>query len=122
MRIGKQLFSVFIDFVFLIIIFSIIISFIFITSRILYPGGNKENTLVIRTEKLSRNFDNSLKRNDTVYDTLTKRKLGEIKDLGREYDGDQFSFIITIDAKFTPKSESLRTKSLWFRYYTEKDN
>jgi hypothetical protein len=65
-------------------------------------------------------FRDVLQNNEEVYDTLTKRKVGEIREIKSENEGDKVSFIITIDADFTPRSESLRTKSLWFKYYTER--
>lgn len=86
----------------------------------LYPEGKSDSILVIRTEKMPIEFRDTLQKNEAVYDTLTKRKVGEIMEIRSEDEGGKITFIITIDAKFIPKSESLRTKTIWFKYYTER--
>ena len=120
MRFGKQLLSIFVDFLFLLTLFSIMVLSVFIIKNMLYPEGKGGSTLVIRTERMPIEFRNTIQKNEVIYDTLTKRKVGEIREIQSEYDADTVSYIITIDAKFTPRSESLRTKSLWFKYYTER--
>ncbi len=108
------------DFLFLSALFSIIVLSIFIFKNMLYPEGKSDKTIVVKTEKMPAEFEDTLKKNEAVYDTLTKRKVGEIREIKSEHDGGKISFIITIDAKFTPRSESLRTGTLWFKYYTER--
>ena len=120
MRFSKQLLSIFIDFIILTILFSLTFLSVFIFTNILYPEDKNNSTIVIKTERMPIEFRDVLQNNEEVYDTLTKRKVGEIREIKSENEGDKVSFIITIDADFTPRSESLRTKSLWFKYYTER--
>lgn len=113
---SKQLLSIFIDFLFLLIIFCFCI-FAFLTAKaILYPSEKAISSIIISTESMPVKFSNSIREGDTVYDTLTKRKIGEIKSIEKAYTADRVSFTIKINARSEPKSEALRTSSLWFRY------
>ncbi len=117
MRFSKQLLSVFVDFLFLTFLFFMIAASAIALRFLFYPKGETSEIIICTTEKLPLSFENTLSVNDTVYDPISKRKIGEIKNLKPIYDGERVKFIIEIDAKFKPKSDSLRTRSLWFRYY-----
>lgn len=121
MRFSKQLLSIFIDFLFLTIIFSVIILSVFAIKLLFNPTSDATGALVFETEPIPLKFEDALHENDVLYDTLTKRKVGEITEIKRVYIGDRVKFIIKTDASFTPKSESLRTSSLWFKYSLTED-
>ena len=118
MHISKHLLSIFADFLFSILIFTLLIAFVFVAKLILYPTDTGAMTLTLRTESMPRRFESVISEGDTVFDTLTKRAVGKIKHIERLYESDRVSFIIEIDARFKPKSESLRTPKLWF-FYTD---
>ena len=124
MHLSKQLLSLFVDFIILVLVFSLIVGFIFILKLLLYTDREPCNDITLLTESLPLRYENALKEGDSVYDTLTKREIGKIKSLKRTYDEDRVKFLIGIDAKFKPRSESVRTKRLWFNYrlIEEKEN
>lgn len=72
----------------------------------------------IVTEPLSDESRALLHVGDTVYDTLTKRRVGAISRLIVQDNG---SVAITIAAERTPRGSSLRTALVWFEY-TEENN
>ena len=117
MRFSKQLLAVFVDFLFLTVIFAILTFSIMAVKILFYPKGESAGVIICITESMPLRFEDRLSKNDIVYDTLSKRKVGEIKELQAIYSKDRVKFIIKIDAKFKPKSESFRTKNLWFRYH-----
>ena len=116
---SKQSFAIFIDFLVSIVLLSVVLAAVFITKLILYPNEIGESSLTVRTEYMPEEYRDDLSVGDTLYDTLTKRRVGEITEIAvNERDG-KIYFFVTIDAKSTPRSKSLRTKDLWFWFTAE---
>ena len=116
----KLLLSIFADFLFMIIAIAILISAIFISRSILYPQRSFAGELNIRTEYMPKEYKGELKVGSVLYDTLTKRRVGEIKALEEDENDGKIRFFITLDASFKPRSKSLRSDTLWF-YFAECD-
>ena len=118
---SKYLFAIFIDFVFIALIFSFVIGAVFLTNAFLYPEKNTPTSLLIRTEYMPSEYRGALSVGDEVFDTLTKRKVGLIREARISQRKDEICFYITIDANFTPCSRALRTKELWFYFAKENE-
>ena len=116
---SKLSFAIFIDFIFITILFSILCGAFFIGKQLLFPEDTAPSTLTVRTEFMPVEYTSELFLGDDVFDTLTKRKVGKITGISCEEDGDLVRFHITLDSKFTPRGRSLRTRRLWFYFARE---
>lgn len=121
MKFPRSLSGVILDFFILLIIFSVVLFSIAFCRSLLFRETSHPSELTFITEAMPIAFEGKISEGDTVYDTLTKRKLGTISTVERIYTGGRVKFIITTSASFTPRSDALRTKSLWFRVKLEKE-
>ena len=103
------------DFAALTLLFAAISFSVFFARLLLFGEAQKTGDIAIITETVPLYFDEKIKVGDTVYDTLTKRRVGVIKSVSREYSQDGVSFTITADASRRPSSDTLRTRELWFK-------
>ncbi len=116
MRNSKQLLSIFIDFIFLIS-FALCLCLIFLFGKyVLYRDFDKGGELYILTESTNKEYINDLSVGDTLFDTLTKRKIGTADHVKAISSEESVQFIISVKANYTPKSKALRTERLWFKY------
>ena len=111
--------SIFIDFVFIIILISVIATAFFSVKFLLYPEQSCEGELKIRTEVMPKEYEHFISVGDSLFDTLTKRRVGEVTSLYTVEKDEEIYFILTVDAKFTPRSKALRTGELWFYFAVE---
>ena len=116
---SKVMLSIFIDFVFIIILISVIATAFFSVKFLLYPEQSCEGELKIRTEVMPKEYEHLISVGDSLFDTLTKRRVGEVTSLYTVEKDEEFYFILTVDAKFTPRSKALRTGELWFYFAVE---
>ena len=117
---SKALFSNFIDFLFIVALICVITVSALAAKLVLYPSESVGGELHIRTEYMPEEYRELLHLYDTVFDTLTKRRVGEITRLTVDERDGEIRFHITLSAKFTPNSRALRTKELWF-YFAEEE-
>ena len=117
---SKLLLSIFVDFVILVFLFSVICGSIFIAKLILYPEQKAGGEMNIMTERMPSGFLNSISVGDAVFDTLTKRRVGEVTAIEAVESENEVYFLITLNAAFRPRSKALRTNKLWF-YFKEVD-
>lgn len=115
---SKYLFSILIDFILILVLIFVISTCFLIASKILFPEQSEPCELKIRSEVMPREYQWELSEGDVVYDTLTKRRVGNIKSVQSLNRDGGIYFYITIDAAFKPRSKSLRTNKLWF-YFAE---
>lgn len=115
MKIRRNSSGVVFDFFALTVLFSAVLLSVLFAKHLLFRENGDPRELTFITEAIPSELEGRIAVGDTLYDTLTKRKLGEIKSLDRIYESDKVKFILKIDASFTPSSEALRTDSLWFR-------
>lgn len=119
-RISKRLLSNLIDFVFAITLISLLIGTLLFVKTLLYPETSDGGELTLRTELMPSEHREDLRVGDTVFDTLTKRRVGEITDLQViEAQDNKIYFLLTLDAEFSPRGKSLRTVELWFYFAVE---
>ena len=116
---SKVMLSIFIDFVFIIILISVIATAFFSVKFLLYPEQSCEGELKIRTEVMPKEYEHLISVGDSLFDTLTKRRVGEVTSLYTVEKDEEIYFILTVDAKFTPRSKALRTGELWFYFAVE---
>ena len=112
--------SIFVDFTFIVIAIALICGALLIAKSVLYPQQSFSGDLKIRTEYMPLEYKHELRAGDIVFDTLTKRKIGVIKNVEVDEGDEDVRFFITLDATFKPRSKSLRTQNLWF-YFAEAD-
>ena len=117
---SNLLLSIFVDFAFIVIAISLICGALFVAKTVLYPQKSFSGDLRIRTEYMALEYKGELRVGDSVFDTLTKRKVGIIKDLEVDQNSEGMRFFITLDANFKPRSKAMRTQNLWF-YFAEAD-
>lgn len=90
----------------------------FITKTILYPEEKEAGELTVQTERMPKEYLFELSIGDSVFDTLTKRRVGEITAAESYEENGEIYFILTLEADFKPRSGALRTDKLWF-YFKE---
>ena len=118
---SKRLLSNIIDFTIAAALFSLIIGAVFFIKALLYPGASEGGEMRIRTEIMPSEHRGSLHVGDTVFDTLTKRRVGEITDMRViECEDGKIYFLLALDSVTAPRGKSLRTAELWF-YFAEED-
>lgn len=88
--------------------------FVFIGKRMLFREEGGTRKLIIISEAIPMELEQRLAVGDVLYDTLTKRKVGTVTSLKTVYRDDCVRFVIKTDAAFTPSSDALRTRELWF--------
>ena len=115
MKIGRISSGVVFDFFALTAMFSAVLLSVLFAKHLLFRENGDPRELTFITEAIPSELEGRIAVGDTLYDTLTKRKLGEIKTLDRIYESDKVKFILKTNAIFTPSSEALRTDALWFR-------
>ena len=116
----KYLLSKFVDFGFIVILSLVIIGSFLISKALLYPDKNTGGEIRIRTELMPAEYSSELCVGDAVFDTLTKRRIGEITELEIIERENKIYFFLTLDADFIPRSKALRTPRLWF-YFARED-
>ena len=116
---SKVLFAIFVDFLFILIFVCVVSGTVYVLKYVLYPEEDAPKSLLIRTEYMPNGYRYALSVGDEVYDTLTKRKVGQITDAEITEMNGEICFYITIDARFTPRSRALRTRDLWFYFASE---
>ena len=67
----------------------------------------------LSTGELDSRFDGLLNIGDEVYDTVTKRRIGEIISLEKTYTERGVKYEIALDAIRSPAGHPIRTKLLW---------
>ena len=117
---SKRLLSNLVDFAFVITLISLVVGTLFFVKMLLYPEQNEGGGLTLRSETMPGGYREDLHVGDTVFDTLTKRRVGEISELQViEHPDGKIHFLITLDAEFSPRGKSLRTAELWFYFAVE---
>ena len=107
------------DFLIAVLIFALLCASLLFAREILFHESEKDLHLTLTTEVIPSEFGDRLAAGDTVYDCLTKRKLGKICKLTRVNSKSGVRFVVEIDATHSPSSNTLRTKALWFRVTDE---
>ena len=122
MKISERTFWVAVDFFILISIVALLCICYFGIRLLLYPGSSYIGELQLITQPLEDSFAQLLCVGDTVYDTLTKRRVGEVTAITEMNRGDgSMQLTLAIDAERMPRGRALRTRYLWFEY-TVTDN
>lgn len=85
-------------------------------NRLLYSDTEKLGKITVISEPVSDYYEGSLQISDSVYDPITKRKIGEITELEIISENGKIRFLIGLDSLRTPRGNSMRTKRLWFKY------
>ena len=117
-RLNRSL-SVLTDFIIMsAILFILAGSFAFVKA-LLFSRESEVGTVHIKTEVLPISYSGGIRVSDTVFDTLTKRKVGTVAELSEIREGDRIYFLITLDTVSAPRSAALRTQELWFEYIIE---
>lgn len=111
-----QMKDIFTDAFIILLIFTVLSGCCFGFYRLLYPEPPVSGMLKITLLPLEYSFAERLSAGDTVYDTLTKRKVGIIKDISAEKVGERVTLTLLIIAERSPRGKALRTRSLWFEY------
>ena len=113
---SKQLFPYAVDFVVILIVLTVIFTSFYAARYILYAGRNADRRITVITESLPHNLEGSIRIGDTVYDNLTKKRLGEIDSILLIHSEETVRYEISFMSFFEPRGDSLRTKSVWFRF------
>ena len=113
---SKRLLSIFLDFIFMLIIILITLTIIFFMEKILYPEESYTGEIKIRTELMPSELEAEIYEGQALYDTLTKRKIGTVSNFEVKRDGDKIYFLITAELTAMPRGKSLRTRDLWFYF------
>ena len=109
--------GVIIDFLILTLVFFAVCYAGFAASKLLYQDNKRTGEMTLITEAIPSLYEESITENDVVYDPITKRKVGKIDECQSiAEENNKIRFIIKISAENTPRTDSLRTKKLWFRY------
>ncbi len=100
-----------------LIIFFALVSGAFVLAKcILFTSFESGGQMFIITEEVDKSMIDGISENDAIFDTVTKRKIGTVQMLKILEEKDKIRFLISTDAKYFPRSKSLRTKNLWFEY------
>ena len=92
------MFSIFLDFILLIIIFATFLTSLYFGRKIQFYTFRDGGELIFVTESMPGEFENLLLEGDTVYDTITKKKIGIVLSRVVLLEGDSVRFIITSKA------------------------
>ena len=104
------------DFFLLLMIFALLLSVIFCVRFLLNYSGTSRNIITFRTELMDKRHENKLHTGDTLYDSVTKAKIGVINELYCLSSGELIYYVVSVDAVQIPRSRTLRTNRLWFEY------
>ena len=113
---SKQLFPYTTDFVIILMILALTLSSFFAVKSILYSRRGSALRITVLTEPLPNDLEGSIRIGDTVYDNLTKKRLGEIDSILLIHSEETVRYEISFISFFEPRGDSLRTKSVWFRF------
>ncbi len=112
----KYKFSILFDFIILLIIFTIFAFSIFFVKNVLFNSLSSSQAVVFKTEPIPISDIAPPDANDILYDPVTKRKIGKVTSARPvECDG-SICFLITADITTRPRTKSLRTAKIWFRF------
>ena len=114
------LLSILVDFLFVLVGISIIALSVFVLKLMLYPQSSFEGEMRIRTEYMPMEYRDELTVGSVLFDTLTKRRVGDITEVKIEESNGKIRFFITVNSSFKPRSKALRSDRLWF-YFAECD-
>ena len=114
MRICKDLLSILIDFLFLIAIFGTIALGILFSKNVLFAKDKQLGSFTFITEELPLSMKDDIQIGDSLYDTLTKRKIGRIENLTLIESENSVQFILSTSEAICPRGSSLRTRDVWF--------
>ena len=115
---NKKISGQFIDFIIFLLLLSALACGIFFGKAVLYGKAAEGRALRIETESLPDIHSGKLAEGDSVYDTLSKKKRGEIRDLSEHRRLDKIYYRFTLDSSAEPRGKALRTERLWF-YFKE---
>ena len=104
------------DFLIILSLYLAVAFSVFGANKLLYAEGNYDQELSIMTETVDASYKDYLKPGDQLFDTITKRCIGQISELDIIDTGTGIRFKISLTAKFMPRGEALRSANLWFRY------
>ena len=104
------------DFYILLLIFSLIAGGIAAGYNLLFGREEYIGRLTLDTEALPSVYRSYIEVGDIVYDTRTKRRIGEITRVDERWQGGEIALTLEIDAVRLPSGAALRTKRLWFKY------
>ena len=107
--------SIFTDAYILLILFSLLLSGTGFIKGILYPEEIKSGIIFIRAYNIDTRHMGKLRVGDTLYDSITKRCVGEITELYSEYNGGGADIFMKLDAERAPRGP-LRCHKLWFEW------
>ena len=105
-----------VDFFIILLLYLSVSLSIFFASVLLYGRPQTEAHLSVITEELDTIYRDYVRLGDSVYDTLTKRCLGEISDLEVIDTGSGIRFKFSSEVRCMPKGKALRTPTLRFDY------
>lgn len=113
---NKQLLSIFIDFAIMVLILFFVFSVISGIRFLLFEERYESKSYTVISESMPKEFKGELCKYDQLFDPISKRSVGRIEELKTEENGEEVRFTITFTSSFVPKSNTLRTKNLWFEY------
>lgn len=100
----------------LILIISCVIGAVKLANSILFSDYSEGGRLLIMTEPLSEEHASLISEGVPLFDTLTKRYIGEIISLQGQHSTEGITLVIETDAAYFPRAEALCTPKVWFRY------
>ena len=115
MKMPQSLSGTAFDFLLMILLLAAPCLVFFAGKFLLFRENSRPRELTLISEAVPIDFEEKISQGDALYDTLTKREIGIIKSIEWVYPEKGVRFIIKTDARFTPRSDAVRTKALWFR-------
>jgi hypothetical protein len=108
-----------IDFIISLLIVAATVFSVWGAKEILYGKKNEPCRITIVTEPISKEITATVKLGDPIYDNLTKKQIGTVDFVSATDLGEFFIYRISLMSANKPRGNSLRTKTLWFRYTEE---
>ena len=103
------------DFLIIAAIYFLIAFSAFACCKLLYTERSDPKDITFISEVVSEDYKDLISVGDEIYDTITKRSIGQIEKLDILDTGAGIRFKFTVFATRAPKGEGLRTASLWLR-------
>ena len=113
---SKVLFPKIIDFLIALFILASVIFTVRFANNILYEEKSAQRSITLITEPISKEITDKIKPEDPIYDNLTKKLIGNVSYVSETDLGESVVYRISIVSDRKPRGDSLRTKTLWFRY------
>ena len=104
------------DFLLTVLIAATVIFSVFFIKALLYPNDTSAHSTVIVTEPMPLCHAGAIREGDSLFDPISKRKVGTVSQILEFNNGRQVYYRLTFLCSVTPKSTSLRTANLWFYF------